>query len=69
MNKIELINFIKKQTNIKLENNKTNILNNKRKILYTKINKINKYDILNILNKYNIKYEEHIHDYYFIYNF
>ena len=64
-NKTELIRFVKNQTNIELDNDK-NILNNKRKILYTSINITNSYKILPLLKKYNIYYESHVGDNYFI---
>lgn len=65
--KQELINYIAHQLNITLENNKYDILNNKRKILYTTISKTNKNAVLNLLNKKGIRYEKHINNYYFIY--
>lgn len=65
-NKTDLIRFVKNQTNIELDNDK-NILNNKRKILYTSINITNSYRILPLLKKHNIHYESHVGDNYFIY--
>jgi len=66
-NKNELIDFIRKQTNISLKNNKNDINNNKRNLLYTKIDINNKYSILSLLEEYNIKYETHLNDFYWIY--
>jgi len=65
-NKKELISFIEHQTNITLINDTLDLLNKKRKILYTIITKSNKNSVLGILKKYGISYESHIHDYYFI---
>ncbi|MFC0903814.1 hypothetical protein ACFHWD_03800 [Clostridium sp. MT-14] len=65
-NKNELIDFIRKQTNISLKNNKNDINNNKRNLLYTKIDINNKYSILSLLEEYNIKYETHLNDFYWI---
>lgn len=66
-NKAELLQFIKIQTNVNLENDKNNILNNKRNLLYTNISKVYKITVLSLLNKHNIMYEKHINDNYFIY--
>ena len=66
-NKQELIDYIFRQTNIQLENNPNNILNNKRKILHTTIKRNNRNAILSLLNKKNIRYESHTQDNYFIY--
>jgi hypothetical protein len=64
-NKSELIQFVKQQTNILLPNETDNILNKKRNILYTEIS--NKFAVLDLLNKYNINYELHVHNNYFIF--
>ena len=66
-NKQELIDYIFRQTNIQLENNPNNILNNKRKILHTTIKRNHRNAILSLLNKKNIRYELHTQDNYFIY--
>ena len=65
--KQELIDYIFRQTNIQLENNPNNILNNKRKILHTTIKRNHRNAILSLLNKKNIRYEPHTQDNYFIY--
>jgi len=66
-NKQELIDYIAHQVGIRLENNKGDILNDRRKILYTAITKANKNAVLSLLNKKGIRYENHINNYYFIY--
>lgn len=66
-NKKELIDFINKQVNVLLENDNNNILNKKRNILHTTIILNNKNTILSILKKYNINYEHHTNNDYFIY--
>ena len=63
-NKDELVRFIQYQTNVLVTNDKDNILNKKRNILYTEINRIT---VLSLLTKYNIRYESHLHDNYFIF--
>lgn len=66
-NKQELIDYIAHQVGIRLENNKNDILNDRRKILHTTITKANKNAVLSLLNKKGIRYENHINNYYFIY--
>ena len=63
--KEKLINLINSQLNIKLTN-ENNVLNNKNNLLYTKIETKDKLTILTFLNKYNIKYEEHVNGFYWI---
>jgi hypothetical protein len=65
--KQELIDYVAHQLNITLENNKNDILNDRRKILHTTITKANKNAVLSLLNKKGIRYENHINNYYFIY--
>ena len=65
-NKSELINFIKHQTNIILIDDPQDFLNKNHKLLYTNIGRSNKNSVLGVLKKYNIIYEPHAHDYYFI---
>ena len=66
-NKQELIDYIARQTNITLENNPDSILNGKRKILYTTINRTNRNTVLSLLTRKGIRYENHVQDNYFIY--
>jgi hypothetical protein len=66
-NKQELIDYIAHQVGIRLENNKNDILNDRRKILHTTITKANRNAVLSLLNKKGIRYENHINNYYFIY--
>jgi hypothetical protein len=65
--KQDLIEFVKKQVNIELSNDSSDILNKNKKILYTQINRTNAYAILPILIKYRIRYKPHVKDNYFIY--
>jgi len=65
--KRELIDFIAHQVNVKLENDPNNILNSKRKIFYTTIPRNNRNTVLSLLTRKGIRYENHIHDNYFIY--
>jgi hypothetical protein len=68
MNKKEkFIETIKNQLNVELENDKDCIWNKKRNILYTRITRENKLDVINYLVKHNIVFNEHIKDYYWIY--
>ena len=66
-NKQELIDYVAHQVGIRLENNKGDILNDRKKVLYTTITKANKNAVLSLLNKKGIWYENHVKDYYFIY--
>jgi hypothetical protein len=65
-NKSELIDYVKKQTNIELKNEDI-LLNKKRNILYTEIPKNRKTFLLSFLNEKGIKYIYHVDDYYWIY--
>jgi hypothetical protein len=66
-NKQELIDYVAHQLNITLENNPDSILNGKRKILYTTIDRNNHNAVLSLLTRKGIRYENHIHNNYFIY--
>lgn len=61
-----LINIIYEQTNVKLENDKDNVLNKKRNWLYTKIEPKNKYDVFTFLERHKINVNKHINNYYWI---
>lgn len=65
-NKSELIDYVKKQTNIELKNEDI-LLNKKRNMLYTEIPKNRKTFLLSFLNEKGIKYIYHVDDYYWIY--
>jgi hypothetical protein len=65
--KQELIDYVAHQLNITLENNKNDILNDRRKILHTTITKANRTAVLSLLTRKGIRYENHVKDYYFIY--
>ena len=58
--KYKFIKYIKEQLNIELKNDRNNIFNNKRKILYCEIKKEEKNNFLSFLEKHNFKYEHHI---------
>ena len=64
--KEQLISEIKHQLNVELDNDKDNMFNQKRNLLYIKISKQNKRQVLNYLDKHNIQHNEHLNDYYWI---
>lgn len=66
-NKKELIEFVKHQINIELENDKEDPLNKKRNVLYTKLDGNRSTFLLSFFNKYNIRLEKHLNDYYWIF--
>ena len=66
-NKTELVSYIKKYTNVTLENDPADLCNKKRYILHTVINKNDRLNVLSFLNKRGIRVEQHIYDSYFIY--
>ena len=66
-NKQELVEFVKKQVNIELENDETNFIYRKRKILYTKITDQDAYSVMPLFNEYGIACERHFRDYWFVY--
>ena len=57
-NKKELLAFVKKQTNVELENDKNNCLNSNRNVLHTEISRDVRYKVLSLFNKYNIRYNK-----------
>ena len=65
-NKKELVDWVKKMVNTELSNEKNGILNKKRNFLYTEISQQDGYNVFHLLNKYNIKYEKHMKDNYWI---
>lgn len=66
-NKKEFVQFINEQINVQISNDTNDILNGKRNILHTEIDRVNKNKFLSLLNKFGIRYESHIDNYYFIY--
>ena len=66
MRKAELIDFVKRQTGVELQNIKTDFMNNKRNVLYTQITRVDMQRIGRVLLAKGIKPEHHIKDYYFI---
>ena len=68
MNKKEqLINTIKQQLNVELKNDKEDMFNQNRNILYTEISRNDKLVVLGYLIKNNIVYCKHINNKYWIY--
>lgn len=65
-NKSELIAWVENQVNVKLENDISNRLNQKRNILYTQIGGMARYSVPRLLTQKGIRYESHINDYYWI---
>lgn len=65
--KDKFIQTIKQQFNIKLENDKENIFNQNRNVLYTKIDYFNQREVLGYLIKNNITHNQHYNCYYWIY--
>lgn len=66
-NKQELVDFVKHQVSVELENDPNERANSKRKILYTSISDRNKYSILPLFHKYGIRYEKHLNDKYWVF--
>lgn len=64
--KDELIEFIEKQTGVRLPN-VPGFLNDHELLLYTEIPRKYKNSILSLLNKNGIQHNEHIHGQYWIY--
>lgn len=64
--KNKFIDFIKEQLNIDLINDKDNIFNKKRNILYCEVKKQDESKLLIFLKKQNIQYENHIGGNYWI---
>ena len=66
MNKKQIfIDRVKKQTNIELKEENF-FLTEKRNILYTEVKSADKIRLLSFLDKHNIRHEEHIGNFYFI---
>ena len=66
--KEKFIQTIKQQFNIKLQNDKENIFNKNRNVLYTKIDYSNQREVLGYLIKNNITFNSHYNCYYWIYS-
>jgi hypothetical protein len=64
--KDELIQFVNHQVNVLLKNDKY-CLNDNMEILYAEINKSSKNRVLGLLEKYKIRYENHMNNNYWIY--
>lgn len=64
--KEEFIQRVKHQLNVELENDKDNIWNKKRNILYTRIPKEHERAVLQWLEKKRFIYNEHLMGYYWI---
>lgn len=63
--KEQFIAWVESQTNIKLTDDSSPVIN-KRNVIYAKISKRD-INVLYLLAKNKIRYEQHIHDYYFIF--
>ena len=67
MNKTELIDFVKHQTGVELENNSAEQFNKKRKVLYTRISRNDYNKVATLLIGKGFRLESHLKDYYFVY--
>ena len=66
-NKAELVEFVKHQLNIELEDDTNDTLNQKRNILYTQFpGPMYSGQVMRLLNKYNVRYEKHLNYYYWV---
>ena len=65
-NKEQLVNFVKQQTGVTLSNDKTDVLNKKRKSLYTQISRTDYNKVASLLNKNGFHIEGHVKDSYWI---
>lgn len=65
-NKDEFIEYVESQTKVKLANT-DNVFNKKRDILYTEISQSARPSVLGLLEKQNIRYEQHLGNKYWIY--
>ena len=66
MSKTELVALVKHQLNVDIENDATNTLNQKRKVLYTQIKRINLNSVMSFLEAKGFAVESHVNDYYFV---
>lgn len=64
--KEQFIQTIKQQFNIELKNDKDDMFNQKRNVLYTNIEKQSERVLLNYLIKNDYTYNEHLNGYYWI---
>lgn len=64
--KEKFIEEIKHQLNIDLPNDKAEVFNQKRNVLYTKVEKKHKNILFDYLVKQNLVFEKHLNDYYWI---
>ena len=65
-NKAALIEFVKKQTGVHLDDNATNCLNCKRGLLYTEIARTDQTTVLRLFRACGIRYEHHVGNCYFV---
>ena len=66
-NKNDFVEFVFQQINVKLENDKTDTFNKKRNVLYTKVEKKDRLGVLGLMNKNNVRFEERMNGYYWVY--
>ena len=62
-----LIDFVKEQFNVVLENDEEYVLNDHPEFLYTEIPKLHRHEILSFFRKKNIETNEHLNGKYWIY--
>ena len=67
MNKTELVDFVKRQTGVELENDSTEQFNKKRKVLYTRITRNDYNKVAPLLIDKGFRLESHLKDHYFVY--
>lgn len=65
--KQDFVDYVEHRHNLKLNNDKGDILNRKRDVLYTNIPKEKKNTVLNDFKENGIRYEEHLNGNYWIY--
>lgn len=66
-NKSNLVDFVKQQTKVELNNDKSDIFNKKRKVLYTQISRKDYNNVASLLLKNGFRLESHVNDNYWIY--
>lgn len=67
MNKTELVDFVKRQTGVELENSSSEQFNKKRKVLYTQITRNDYNKVATLLTGKGFRLESHLKDHYFVY--
>lgn len=65
--KQDFVDYVEHRHGLKLDNDKDDVLNKKRDVLYSNIPREKQHEVLNDFNKHGIRYESHMKDNYFIY--